>query len=177
MFDDKLDKAIQSNVLQKVISGGQTGADRAGLIAAKHAGIETGGYMPKGFIAQDGKHPEFAEMFGIQEHDSPKYPPRTALNAKTSDGTIRFATDWNSRGELLTLKMIRQYHKPYFDVELGATTPEEVVKWLIDNNIRVLNVAGNSESTSPGITGKVVHFLTQVFQTIHNTTPTSAEEP
>ena len=99
-------------ILERVISGGQTGADRAGLAAAKAAGIATGGWMPKGFRALDGPHAEFAAIYGIQEHTSDRYPPRTALNVKESDATLRFATDCNSPGEVLTLQMCKRYGKP-----------------------------------------------------------------
>lgn len=150
----------------KIISGGQTGADRAGITIAKDLGLSTGGWMPKGFLAQDGFHPEFAEQFGIQVHSSPKYPPRTALNVKESDGTVRIATDFYSPGEILTLKMIQQYKKPYFDVHPNVTKPEEFVKWLEENKIKILNVAGNSEKTSKGIYEFAYHFLKEAL-TLH----------
>jgi len=152
-------------MLTKVISGGQTGADRAGLFMAKAAGIQTGGWMPKGFLAQDGKHPEFAAEFCIEEHSSPKYPPRTAMNAKSSDGTMRFATNWDSAGEKLTLKMVHQYNKLVFDVDPnGGTTPQDAADWITQNNIKILNIAGNSERTSPGIGDFTIGFLAEMFE-------------
>jgi len=152
-------------MLTKVISGGQTGADRAGLDAAITAGLKTGGWMPKGFKAHDGSHPEFAYQYGIKEHESPEYPPRTALNVKESDGTIRFASNFVSPGEQLTAKMIRQYGKPSLsiDVRRETTTPEDVSNWIIENDIKILNIAGNSDKTSPGIGDFVQAFLLQVF--------------
>lgn len=157
-------------MLTKVISGGQTGADRAGLKAAAAAGLETGGWMPKGFIALDGNHPEFAGMYKIVEHDSDKYPPRTALNVRESDGTIVFASRFQSAGEIFTAKVIRNYKKPSLaiDVRQGITTPEDAYKWIINNNIKVLNVAGNSERNSPGIEEFVLSFLTEVFSRFTN---------
>jgi hypothetical protein len=152
-------------MLRKVISGGQTGADRAGLKAAKDAGLATGGWMPKGFKALDGDHPEFAQLYGIQEHPSPYYPPRTFRNVQESDGTVRFATRWNSLGEVCTMKAINKYGKPYFDVDvLGETQPADLADWLLENNIRVLNVAGNAEKTSPGIEEFVYAFLSETFK-------------
>jgi hypothetical protein len=151
-------------LLQRVISGGQTGADRAALAAAKAAGIATGGWMPKGFRAQDGPRPEFAALYGIREHTSERYPPRTALNAKESDATLRFATEWDSAGEVLTLRMCERYGKPHLDVTPGGPiTPADVIEWLVRNNVRVLNVAGNTERTAPGIGAFVTTFLTEVF--------------
>lgn len=151
--------------LERVISGGQTGADRAALAAAKAADIPTGGWMPRGFRAMDGPRPEFAVLYGIREHASEHYPPRTALNVKESDATLRFATEWDSRGEVLTLSMIERYGKPRFDVTPGGpVTPADVAAWLAANNVRGLNVAGNTERTSPGIEAFVVTFMAEVFR-------------
>ena len=155
--------------LERVISGGQTGADRAGLVAARAAGIPTGGWMPKGFRAQDGPRPEFAELFGVKEHASARYPPRTALNVKESDATLRFATDWNSPGEVLTQRMCERYGRPHLEVSPGdATAPADVAEWLVRNNVRVLNVAGNTERTSPGIGAFVTAFLGEVFRLLRD---------
>lgn len=153
--------------LERVISGGQTGADRGGLSAAKAAGILTGGWMPLGFRTQDGPRPEFAELYGLREHTSSYYPPRTALNVKESDATVRFATDWNSPGEQLTGAMCKRYGRPFLDVTPGGSvSPADVATWLAANSVRVVNVAGNTERTSPGIEAFVVAFLTEVFQTL-----------
>jgi hypothetical protein len=151
--------------LERVVSGGQTGADRAALAAAKTAGIPTGGWMPKGFRAQDGPKPEFAELYGLREHASDRYPPRTALNVKEADATLRFATDWDSPGEVLTLSLCERYGRPHLDVAPGgAVTPADVATWLRENGIRFLNVAGNTERTSPGIEAFVADFLAEVFR-------------
>lgn len=152
-------------MLERVISGGQTGADRAGLVAARAAGIPTGGWMPKGFRAQDGPRPEFAILYGVTEHPSDRYPPRTALNVKESDATLCFATDWGSPGEVLTRQMCDRCDRPRLDVTPGgAVSPADVVAWLRANGVRVLNVAGNTERTSPGIGAFVEAFLGAVFQ-------------
>lgn len=137
----------------KIISGGQTGADRGALIAARKLGFETGGWMPYGFKAQDGKHPEFKELYGMSEHASPHYPPRTALNVKESDATVRIAMNFESSGEVFTLKMIYQYKKPHFDVNPldEECTPEMLANWLREKKVKILNIAGNSERSAPGI--------------------------
>lgn len=150
-------------MLEKVISGCQSGADLAGVTSAKRNGKQTGGWMPQGYRNQFGYFPEYKDMFNIVEHESSEYPPRTECNVINSDGTIRFATQWSSAGERLTLQLIKKHKKPYLDVKRNVT-PEDVVEWIKQNDIRVLNVAGNSERTSPGI-GKVVEsFLDKVFQ-------------
>jgi hypothetical protein len=155
--------------LERVISGGQTGADRAALAAARAAGLATGGWMPKGFRAQDGPRPEFAALYGMQEHASLRYPPRTALNVKESDGTLQLATDWGSPGELLTRTMCERYGRPQLEVTPGGpTTPSDVAEWLVSNAIRVRNVAGNTERTSPGIGAFVATFLSDVFRLLND---------
>ena len=77
-------------MLHKVISGGQTGSDQAGLIAAARFGIATGGWMPRGFETADGPNPRLAERFGLREHTG-GYVERTSTNVRDSDGTIRIA--------------------------------------------------------------------------------------
>jgi hypothetical protein len=153
-------------MLKLVISGGQTGADRGGLMAAKACGLQTGGWMPKGFLAHDGPRPDLAAAFGLQEHASANYPPRTRLNVRHADATVRFARDWNSRGEQATLKFLLEYGKPWrdVDVEQPVATPEEIARFLVERRVAVLNVAGNAERTAPGTEAFVAAFLTRVFQ-------------
>jgi hypothetical protein len=154
-------------MLQKVISGAQTGADRGGLKAAKYIGLQTGGWMPLGFKAQDGNHPNFEELYTLKQTPSDQYPARTALNVKESDGTIRFAGDWNSRGEKLTLSLLMKMNKPYMDVNVGFGVLGELdktIKWLEDEHIETLNIAGNSERTWPGIELSVECWLITLFE-------------
>ena len=157
----------------KVISGCQTGADFGGLVAACKFGMETGGWMPPGFITEYGPRPQWAEQFGLKECSCPvqsihvAYVIRTKANVRDSDGTIRFATDWGSAGETCTLSAIHAWGKPFIDVDLDRPRDHfEVVKWIIDYNIKVLNVAGNRESKSLGIGRFVVEYLSKVFEII-----------
>lgn len=164
-------------MLTKVISGGQSGADRAGLIAGKACNLQTGGMMPKGFKALDGLHPEFAEMYGMKENQWPTYPQRTRWNVGNADGTVRIATDFNSAGEVLTLKLVRELGKPYFDVDVvqcmeTLTTAEKIIEftdWVWKMGIETLNVAGNSERTSPGIQEWARKFLFVAFNDVLRT--------
>lgn len=152
-------------MLKKIVSGGQTGADEGGLIAAKKAGFETGGFIPKGFITEYGPNPDLGRIYGLVETTSSSYVPRTYANAKLGDGTIRFATDFQSRGEIVTLDGIEKYKKPYIDVHVNNPRPiGDVVNWIKDNNIEVLNVAGNRESTSPGLCDFVTYYLEKVIE-------------
>jgi len=151
-------------MVEKVISGAQTGADLSGLITAKKLGIKTGGKMPNGFKNHTGPHPEYAEEYGMEEHDSPYYPPRTQWNVVNSDATIRFALNFDSPGERCTLKFIKANNKPHLDINvLFLPRVEEVKQWLEDNNVKILNIAGNSEKSAPGIGIIVQKFLTEVL--------------
>ncbi len=153
-------------MLKKVISGAQTGADIAGLEVAKKFGLETGGTIPFGYKTLDGPRTEYREMYGVEMHQSSSYVPRTRLNVKNSDGTIRLAFNFESRGEVCTQKAIDDYKKPFCDVPLSNFEEgiDLVVFWIKSENIEVLNVAGNAEQTSPGTHEAATKFLTALFE-------------
>lgn len=161
--------------LRKIISGGQTGADQAGLAAGVELKLETGGMMPKGFKTEDGPRPRFARLYGVQEHEAPEYPPRTKWNIENSDGTLLFGRIAREHGSALTHKTCEIVGKPCKLVEwdhrwgrpgfpsdknwIRDIQVEMFRKWLGDLNIEVLNVAGNRESTNPGIYQACYEFL------------------
>jgi ribA/ribD-fused uncharacterized protein len=117
--------------------------------------------MPLGCITQLGARRDWKEQFGLEEDSSPTYPPRTEKNVMNSDATVRFYTEPESAGEKCTLKYILKHNKPYFDVDLrNPPLSEKLWEWVEENKIGVLNVAGNSERTSPGIERLVYNYLT-----------------
>ena len=145
----------------KIISGGQTGADRAALDAALKLGISCGGYCPKGRKSEDGVIPE---KYPLTETATANYPERTALNVRNSDGTLILTIDAADRGTSLTIDLCKRYDKPCVVINLFDEKPEtDIREWLHQNNVSVLNVAGNRESISPGIHDKAYEFLMQVF--------------
>jgi hypothetical protein len=150
-------------MLERVISGFQTGADIAGIHAARAHGIPTGGAMPKGFLTEDGPRPEFAELYGAVELPTDDYPARTERNVRDSDGTIWFgdpSTPWGKA----TLGWCHKAGKTSLSVGEGVTTPSHVARWIREHRIRTLNVAGNRESKAPGIGDRVERFLGRVFR-------------
>jgi hypothetical protein len=160
-------------ILKKLCSGAQSGADIAGLKAAKDFGLETGGWIPKGFKTLDGPKPEYAELYNIKEIDSYSYKVRTWANVKDSDATVRFAKDFKSSGEICTMNGILRHKKPNADVLILDTNnfeteennhPEDLAKWIMYYNIKVLNVAGNSEQTALGIEKWVYKYLMAMFK-------------
>jgi len=119
--------------------------------------------MPLGYLTENGPDPALKE-YGLLETKTDKYPPRTEANARDSDGTVRFAVNFNTPGERCTLKAIRWHAKPYFDVDLRKPPPvEQFCEWIVSNKIEVLNVAGNKESTCPGIGALVEEYLLRAF--------------
>jgi hypothetical protein len=147
-----------------VISGGQTGADIAGIKTAKKHGLVTGGYIPKGFLTLDGKKPEYAKLYGLQQTTTYKYPERTEMNAKTGDATIWFGQNKWSAGKQCTFKFIKKHKKPSLDLDVDKLPESSVIiKWIKDNNVKILNIAGNSEQTSKGIEDIVCKCLDEVF--------------
>ena len=124
----------------KFISGGQIGADRIGLEKAKEWGIATGGTAPKGFKIDRG-HDTSLRRFGLKEHPSADYPPRTKLNVENSDGTLIISTQNRaSSGSKLTERYAREGNKPLL---INPRSADEIHQWMVSNNIQTLNIAGN----------------------------------
>ena len=116
-------------MLIKVISGGQTGADQAGLAAAKACGLETGGWAPKGWLTADGEAEELLRSYGLKEHRG-GYRSRTWANVKDADATIRLATNFDSPGEKCTLSAVNAYGRLRYDVGLRMPlNPNAVIDW------------------------------------------------
>jgi hypothetical protein len=155
-------------MLTKVVSGGQTGADQAALRAARAAGIATGGWAPLGWLveAEGGRRDvpaPWLEGFGLVECPEPGYPARTRANVRDSDGTLWFGNR-QTRGGVVTLDACRLERRPFLLVSGRITRPSEAAAWIVGQGVQVLNVAGNRESTAPGIGVRVEAFLTRVFR-------------
>jgi len=150
-------------MIQKIISGGQTGADRAGIDAAIESGVRYGGWLPKGRAAEDGPVPETYSDF--HEMSSGSYPERTRQNVLDSDGTVIFGYGRLTTGSALTLKLARQYGKPYMhiDLEKAEDPVPGIQNWIKKHEIKVLNVAGRKASKAPGIYNVVRGIIKQVL--------------
>jgi hypothetical protein len=152
-------------MLDRVISGGQTGADQAGWRAAQACGLETGGWMPKGFLTETGPRPEFTELYGAVEMATADYPARTRANVEASDGTLWLGSiesrDFRSTHDAA---LTRSRTCPFLIAYQGVTKPSAVAAWILSKQVRVLNVAGNRESVNPGIGARAERFLAEVFR-------------
>jgi len=144
------------------VSGGQTGADRAGLDVAMKIGLQVGGYCPKGRLAEDGTVPEH---YPLVEMTKGGYSARTERNVIESDGTLIFNIGKLSGGTKLTVECARKHNKPLLIIQLDAARPNmaTLTEWLDQNNIRVLNVAGPRESKTPGVHLQASRYLEEYF--------------
>ena len=146
-------------MIEKIISGGQTGGDRGGLEAGKKLGIKTGGTAPKGYRTDKGSDYSL-KNFGLVEHESWKYPPRTIKNVQDSDATVWFGNT-ESPGAKLTIGTCNRLGKKVF---INPETELQLKNLLTFYNIKILNVAGNRESSKPGIQKYVEEFLMKTFR-------------
>ena len=140
--------------LVKVISGGQTGADQGGLVAAQAFGLLTGGWAPHGWRTQDGPN-LLLKSFGLKEHTDPGYAGRTEANVKEADFTLGIALNPSSPGMRLTESLCKKHDKPYRCIHiLPAYTSDEqlaelelqlgeTIRAIAMMQPRVLNIAGN----------------------------------
>jgi hypothetical protein len=150
--------------LERIISGGQTGADQGGLEAAAFLGIPTGGKMPKGFKTEDGYYPELAEKYDVEELVSGEYAPRTRYNVLDSDATVIFGI-LSSPGSRTTRQMCLDSKRPCLVVEEFNDFYLRLFNDFLNMySVTTLNVAGNRESKNKGIQQKVYDFLIEALQ-------------
>jgi len=166
-------------MITKIISGGQTGADRGGLDAAIHCGLPHSGWCPKGRKAEDGAIPV---EYQLKEMASPEYLPRTKANVVDSDATVIFTYGPPTGGSLKTITYAHHLKKPYHDVDLSRISHKkaiiEIMMWLAgDEELNdydeyvtcppplecILNVAGSRESHAPGIQDAVFRLMADVL--------------
>ncbi len=143
----------------KIISGGQTGADQAGLMIAKDLGIETGGLAPKGWKTSQGPQKKLLESFDLKESEE-DYKGRTWENVRDSNATIRLAVDFDSAGEKCTMNAINYFKKPWIDIDLLDPKPiQDVIEFLVLVKPSILNIAGNTQNKE----GNNIERMTYIY--------------
>jgi hypothetical protein len=146
----------------KIISGGQTGADRAALDVALTLSLPIGGGRPKGRRAEDGMIPD---RYPLTETPEADYDTRTRRNVEDSDGTLILNLGTLDGGTALTVKLARQMGKPCLMVALeDGIEPTAFQEWLDAHPIAVLNVAGPRESKRPGVYAAACRLLDTLLQ-------------
>ena len=160
--DHKTNRVRAAVPIERIVSGGQTGVDRAALDVASELGIPCGGWCPKGRKAEDGPLPE---DYPLQETPSRKYAERTEWNVRDSDGTLILTIGTPIGGTALTVGCAERLGKPCLVVDLGDSeqSPAAVKGWLDGHGIRKLNLAGPRESQQPGIYGRAAVFLRELL--------------
>ncbi len=142
---------ISSHPRLWIVTGGQTGVDRAALDTALSLLLPVRGWCPKGRLAEDGKIPP---VYPLQETNSTDYAVRTEWNVRDSDGTMILAYGTLSGGTKLTAELAHKYHRPVLIIDALSFGKDDVTrfqKWIQENQIRILNVAGPRESSQPGV--------------------------
>ena len=139
--------------LEKLISGGQTGADRAALDVAIRHGFPHGGWCPKGRKAEDGP---IGGQYTLVETPSANYLQRTEWNVRDTDGTVVFTLSKEATGgSLRTINFARKHKKPCLHVSAtfaGYANPSiNLQRFVAEHRIKRLNVAGSRASKEPGV--------------------------
>jgi len=151
-------------MIVKIISGGQTGVDRAALDAAIRLDVPHGGWIPKGRLAEDGPLPE---TYALKETASAIYAERTEKNVFDADGTLIIARGKLRGGTAYTRDMAVKHGRPWLHVDLRQTpafrAALEIRQWIATQRIMVLNVAGPRASKDPRIYSDTLALIESVF--------------
>lgn len=144
----------------RVVSGGQTGVDRAALDVAMALKLDCGGWCPRGRLAEDGP---IAPDYPLRETASARYRVRTERNVLDSDATLILARGPLSGGTALTARLARRHGRPLLVVTLGSDDPALVQSWLRRHRVDCLNVAGPRASNDPEIYPQARTLLLRVL--------------
>jgi len=151
--------------INKIISGGQTGVDRAALDAAIKNQIAHGGWCPRGRLAEDGN---IADKYQLKETDSADYALRTTWNVRDADATLILYAGKLEGGTGLTLQLARTLRKPWLKININkAVDPRKFMSWITEQQIEILNIAGPRESKHPGIYQKAFKLLNLFLKKIN----------
>ena len=143
--------------LERIVSGGQTGADRAALDWAIESGIAHGGWCPRGRRAEDGR---IALQYRLRETPSSDYQQRTRWNVRDSDATLIVSRAAQlSGGSAYTARCAERLGRPWLHVHPGSDGLAAVRSFLSQHSVRTLNVAGPRVSTDPAIYEYVFDLL------------------
>jgi len=153
-------------MLKKIISGGQTGVDRAALDVAMRLGIAHGGWVPKGRLAEDGPLPSY---YQLKEMPTEAYAARTEQNVRDSDGTLIISRGTPTGGTDYTRQMALKHGKQLLHIDLSmgqkpSTAGSLIVSWIEMNHIETLNVAGPRASSDPSIYTDAANILAHALQ-------------
>lgn len=148
--------------LRKIMSGGQTGVDRAALDAARELGITIGGWCPKGRRAEDGA---IAKHYPLVETRARNYAQRTEWNVRDTTATLVLTAGKIAGGTALSVQLAKEMARPCLVVCLdGGEDAGAVRRWLAGHRVETLNIAGPRESELAGIHARAKSFLVTVLR-------------
>lgn len=153
------DTSAPAALVRQIVSGGQTGVDRAALDVALELGLPCGGWCPKGRLAEDGPIPE---RYPLRETRTTRYARRTLWNVRDSHATLILAREPLGGGTAYTERCARELERPCLVAPPDAADTaalERVRAWLAANDVEILNVAGPRESGAPGVHDLAAAFL------------------
>lgn len=146
--------------LDRIVSGGQSGVDRAALDAAMEAGISVGGWCPSGRRAVDGR---IANRYPLRETPSKAYSERTSWNVRDSDGTLVLVEGEPFGGTEFTIEEARRLGRPVLVVDPTRTDVKQVRAWLARHHIRKLNVAGPRDDPAGRVYAAAFAFVRKLL--------------
>ena len=151
--------------IEKIISGGQTGADRGALDGAREMGCPYGGWLPYGRRTEDGPLPA---CYHLRVMQSRSYKDRTEQNVIDSDGTLICSHGALTGGSLLTRQFAARHQRPCIHVDFEQLSPDDAVKrvaaWIMQYRIQIVNVAGPRASGDPAIYGLVKSLIIDLLR-------------
>jgi hypothetical protein len=151
----------RDRALRRIVSGGQTGVDRAALDAALGASFPCGGWCPRGRKAEDGPIPA---RYPLREAAGSAYIERTRLNAEEADATLILTLGRMDRGTRATARHLDTAGTPWLAIDLThEPDPGRVLDWLTETGVGTLNVAGPRESSAPGIHAAARAYLDRLL--------------
>jgi hypothetical protein len=150
----------------KIISGAQTGVDRAALDAAIACGLDYGGAIPRGRLAEDGPVDKlYTKLTELKSYD---YAVRTRRNVRDADATLILCPGLPEGGTALTERIARELGRPVLVVDIDKKASRSTIKlvraWLDVRAPAILNIAGPREAKNPGLYARVREMLKELFQ-------------
>ncbi len=148
-------------MIERMVTGGVTCAEWEAWASARRAGVATGGYMPRGWMTEDGPRPRLGMLYGAIEFPLAE-PTRLRANLRRSEALL-WLGDPTSADGTAALEAARDLGRPFLAAEPGLTSPSEVAAWLSVFEVRTLTIGAEAESARPGLAARTGPFLDRVF--------------